>query len=664
MQIFKIDISVSSGGLDRYVVVSTVRVDEGGQAPVIMNISGIINFLKTKSGITDPTVRLKLVNRPNHGHVMLLPDLNITTFEQPQLEGGNVGYFHDHSDTLEDNIGFSLYLTAPQLTRQVFLCNISVPVMITPVNDEPFKLETNEPFITVVQNQNQTITHDDLLTVDADTGPEDLIYQVISGPNHGRLLLLPFDQNSSQVQLANKFSQFDIDSSRVVYEHSGPSQATSFYFRVSDGRFNPVYKVFNVHVLPIRLNVTVPSPVSIQQGQNVAVISEQNVKLDSNARQDLVVYEVTRPPKHGVLYVRDMPAVTFKQTDLLSKSVVYMQTDMTISNDSLELSAHLSGFEVKHIHVDIKVAPLMIMNPLVTLVGEKKRLSLQYLDATPLATLTSSNPVYTIIKKPKFARLKRIIRSSSSSGEKRGTREKEISRFTHQEIVSGVIYLVCKKIPTMEFEGVPDSFGFILAASIFQPAEGEFPYRLKLDLEDYNMTLGGPMDPVGHEGEMAIAPNMSNDYLLILGMLLGVFLLGVLVIITIRYRQNQYKHAEDEDKPETSPAVGVMPLPRPPDHLMPVTPHLKRFANDHNSLTASTPLPSLPSMTSTLPQCKVIPLSPLESITGSEVDVSARYPYGVADGEEWSSFETSDLPCQSATSQRPNPLLRRNQYWV
>ncbi|XP_043482850.1 chondroitin sulfate proteoglycan 4 isoform X2 [Leptopilina heterotoma] len=662
-QVFRIDISVSSGGLDRYVVPTTVRVEEGGKAAVLMNISGIIYFLKTKSGITEPTVRLKLANRPQHGHVMLLPDLNITTFEQPQLESGDVAYFHDHSDTTEDTIGFSLYLVASQLTRQVFLCNVSVPVTITPVNDEEFKLELNE-HITVVQNQNQTITRDNLLTTDVDTPSEDLIYEVISGPTQGRLLLLPFDQNSTEVHIANKFSQFDIDSSRVVYEHSGPLQAVSFYFRVWDGHFNHVYKIFNIHVVPIKLNVTVPSPVLLPQGQKVAMISEHNVRLDSNARQDLVIYKVTRSPKHGVLYVRNLLAVTFKQLDLASKIVIYMQSDMTVSNDSLELSAQLGDFEVKNIHVDIKVDPLMIINPLVILAGDKKKLTLQYLDATPLATLTNSNPIYTVTRKPKFARIKRIIRSLSSTGEKRGTREKDVTRFTHQEIVSGVIYLVGNKISTMNSEGVPDNFCFILVASIFQPAEGEFPFLLKLDLDDHNMTMGGPMDPVGHEGEMAIAPNMSNDYLLILGMLIGVFVLSVVVIITIRYRQNQYKYAEEDDKPETAPTVGVMPLPRPPDHLMPTTPHLKRFANDHNSLSSSTPLPSLPTMTSTLPQCKVIPLSPLESITGSEVDVSARYPYGVADGDEWSSFDTSELPCQSATSQRPNPLLRRNQYWV
>lgn len=653
-QVFQIDISVSSGGLDRYISTRNVRVMEGGSAEIVMNISGIVSFLQINAGIPNPAVLSKLIHQPSHGHVMLLPDLNVTIFTQPQIEGGKIAYYHDHSDTLEDRIPFSLYL----IPGHVLLCNTNISVVVEPINDQPFKLITNSPHITVVQNQNQTITRENLLTTDPDTPPEEITYDVISGPTFGRLLLLPFDQNISEVRPVEKFTQYDVDSNRVVYEHNGTLQTASFYFRVWDGAYNPIYTVFSVHVLPIRLNVIISGPVTLQQGLNVALISENDVKLDTNARQDLVIYEITTQPKHGILYVRDGAAMTFKQTDLLSKSVMFMQTDMTVSNDSLELLARLSSFEQKHIRIEIKVVPLMIMNSMVALAGEKIRITLQYLDATPLAKLTSSNPIYTIVRKPKYAKIKRIIRSSSSSGEKRGAREREVARFSHQEIISGVIYLVCRKIPSID--GVADSFSFILATSIFQPAVGDFEFHIKLDIDDDNITLGGPMDPVGHEGEMAIAPNMSNDYLLILGMLLGVFLLGVVVIITIRCRHNKYKHAEEE-KPETTPAVGVMPLPRPPDHLMPTTPHLKPFGNDHNSVTASTPLPMLPS---TLPQCKVIPLSPLES--GSEVDVSARYPYGVADGDEWSSFDTSDLPCQSATTQRTkkNPLLRRDQYWV
>lgn len=624
-------------------------------------MSGIIQFLRTKAGIAEPSVLSTLISQPSYGHVMLQPDLNITTFNQQQIESGKISYYHDNSDTLEDRIDFSLYL----MPGRVLLCNASVAVTIIPVNDKEFKLVTDPPSMTVVQKQNQTITRDNLLTIDPDTSPDEIVYVLISQPNFGRLLLLPFDQNSSEVLQVNKFSQQDIDSSRLVYEHNGTLQADSFYFRVWDGKFNPYYAVLTILVLPIRLNVTVPNCVSLQQGSNVALISQDNVKLDTNARQDLVTYQVASTPKHGVLYVRDKAAVKFKQTDLLSKSVMYMQTDMTACNDSLELTAQLSGFEVKNINVQITVVPLMIINSITVLTGEKKQISLKCLDATPLAKLTSSNPVYTILRRPKFAKLKRIVRSTSSAGERRSTREKDITKFTHQEIISGMIYIVAKKVPTMEFEGVVDSFVFSLAASIFQPAIGEFSFRIRLDAHDFNNTLGGPMDPVGHEGEMAIAPNMSNDYLLVLGMLLGVFVIGLIVIVTIKCRHTRYKRAQvDDNKQDTTPAVGVIPLPRPPDHLMPTTPHLKRFTNDHSSLTSGTPLPPLGSMTSTLPQCKVIPLTPLDNITGSELDVSVRYPYGVADGDEWSTLETTNLPCQSATAQRTNPLLRRNQYWV
>lgn len=595
---------------------------------------------------------------------MLLPDLNITTFDQQQIENEKIAYFHDHSDTLEDRISFSLYLSP----GHVMLCNTSIPVLINPVNDEPFKLVTNEPFITVVQNQTRTIKRTNLLTTDPDTGPDGIVYELISGLTCGRLLLVPYEQNTSDVQPVTRWTQQDVDANRLVYEHNGTTQAASFYFRVSDQSFNPVYKLFNVQVLPIRLNLTVTHPVSLPQGSNMADISENNVKLDTNARQEQVMYEITKSPSHGVLYVRDVAAINFRHADLLSKSVIFVQTDMSVSNDSFSMTARVSNYRTSEVRVNIKVEPLMIMQSMSAIAGEKTRMTRKHMDATPLAELTRSNPQYRISRKPKYCKIKRIIRSY---GDKRVSREREVSRFAHTEIISEVIYVVCRKLPPTETDGLTDNFEFSLTATSYQPATGVFVIRVRNSSGEANSTLSGPMDPVGHEGEMAVAPNSSNDYILIIGMLLGVFLLGVVVIITIRCRHNRYKHNDEDKQAEASPAtVGVIPLPRPPDHLMPVTTssrhNLKRFG-DHTSsgITSSTPLPVQPTTTtSTLPQCKVIPLSALDSVTGSEADVSSRYPYGVADGDDWSSFETGELPCQTATTRRPNPLLRRNQYWV
>ncbi|CAG5093715.1 Similar to CSPG4: Chondroitin sulfate proteoglycan 4 (Homo sapiens) [Cotesia congregata] len=664
-QIFQIDVSVSSGGLGRYITINPVHVEEGGTASVSMNITGIIKYLRTKTGIENPVVLSHLTNQPTYGHVMLLPDLNITTFTQPQIEDGRVAYYHDHSDSTEDNINFSVYLTP----GHVMLCNATIPVIISPVNDQPFKLVTKNPFITVVQNQTQTIDRESLLTTDADTPPEELVYDVISAPTAGRLLLFTFEQNSSEVRQVNKFTQQDVDSNRLVYEHNGSSQPVVFYFRVSDGRFTPVYTLFNVHVLPIKLNITTPNPVTLQQGFNMGIVTEENIRLDTNARHEHVTYEITSPPRHGTLYVRDIAAIKFKHPDLLSKSVVFVQTDMTASNDSFILSARLSDYEVWGIQVTIKVVPLMIIRPMLAFAGDKNQITLKSMDATPLAEATNGNPIYRITGKSQNCKLKRIIRNS---GDKRTTREREISRFSHRDIILGVIYVVCRRKHTTDTAssgnasgGFRDSFNFTLTASTYQPADGVLEMKIKSDPEVSNNTLGGPMDPVGHEGEMALAPNINHDYILILGMLLGVFVLGILTIILIRCRHKRYKGNQENKTNEPTPTVGVIPLPRPPDHLMPVTPHLKRYDHDHMDITSSTPLPSLhSSITSSLPQCKVIPLNPLDSIAGSDADISARYPYGVADADEWSSFDTSELPPLPTTTRRTAPLLRRNQYWV
>ncbi|KAJ8667749.1 hypothetical protein QAD02_009412, partial [Eretmocerus hayati] len=674
-QVFKVDISVSSGGLHRYVNVTPLLVDEGGSASLNMNISGIVGFLRTKVAIHNPEVTIRLNKQPDHGHVMLLPDLNLTIYSQSEVESGKITYFHDHSDTLKDQIDVSVYFSP----GHVFLCNVSVPVEITPINDQPFKLDVVKP-IDVVQNQTQTITRNNLLTTDPDTEPKDIIYEIINKPTHGRLLLLSADQNTNgDIHEAQKFTQLDVDSSRLVYEHKGPLLLSTFYFRVSDGRFNPAYKIFDIKVHPIKLNVTVVKPVEIQQGMTTTTIDNDCIKLDTNVRQDLVSYEVVVPPRYGSLHAREQQS-NFRHSDLTAKSVMYVQQDMTASNDSLELVARASDFELHGIHVPIRVVPLMIMNNnLDVFVGEKTKLSIHYFDATPLAKLAGGNPGYKIIRKPKFARILKIVNKTMSSGEKRGIHEEEVSKFSHQHILSGLIYLTCKEVPTDDVRGILDSFDFVLAmpkiVTQYQPATSTFDFRIKLVSDYYNNSINGPMDPVGHEGELAIAPNMSDDYTPLLGMLMGVLFLGICVIVTIRCKQTEYKDEEDEDESEeyhdkVEPATpSVMTLPRPPDHLLPATPHMKRYTNDHHnnhSLGSSTPLPPpiMPSLTSTLPQCKVIPLNPMNSMTGSEIDVSARYPYGVSEADEWSSFETSACPSQTSQRTTSNPLLRRNQYWV
>lgn len=275
-------------------------------------------------------------------------------------------------------------------------------------------------------------------------------------------------------------------------------------------------------------------------------------------------------------------------------------------------------------------------------------------------------PPTQLLHRPRYGRIKKIIRSS---GDRRNMREREVSHFTHEEVKSGVIYYVARRLPDLMAHN--DSFPFLLAVSIFQPARGELRFIIRPEREGGELTaiptaslppiLGGPKDPVGHEGGFIVAsPNMSSDYVLIVSMVLGVMLLAVLVIIVVKCRSIQVGREDTRNCKSDLTGVPAVPLPRPPDVLQPTSPHPKRFTSNGSSPTpGNTPLPAPASVL----QCKVIPLEPVDSVASSEPDLNSRYPYGVSDepAEDWSSYDTSELGYPHRTA---NPMLRRNQYWV
>lgn len=115
-----------------------------------------------------------------------------------------------------------------------------------------------------MQGQAALVTRKQLLTEDADTRAEELVYDVISNPSQGRLVLDSNPPNPAApaptsapgvgpVASVGRFSQADIDESRLWYVHEGPLQPDSFYFRVSDGKFTPIYTVFNIQVSTVQL---------------------------------------------------------------------------------------------------------------------------------------------------------------------------------------------------------------------------------------------------------------------------------------------------------------------------------------------------------------------------------------------------------------------------
>lgn len=624
---------------------------EGDSKTIRINTNELISFLTIQAGLESPTIQIHLFKKPTHGQICYRSECNVTIFSQNQLNMGEIIYRHDNSDTLRDEINFWIYLEP----GDVLLCNVTIPVKIIPVNDQPFSIITLSPHLTVVEGQKYVLTKHDLLTEDADTSPEDIVYDIINGPSQGTVSVLRNDTNN--LDLSGRFTQEDINSGRVVYHHSGSIQPTSFYFRVSDGKFNPTYTVFNIQVLPLILNITSSNPVYLQQCSSVALVTPDNFQIDTNGDVGNVKYNVTKSPKNGVIYLGDVPSNFFTQNDLENKKVMYMQTVMSAPGDSFQLGGWIIEVEnPPRVEINVVIKPLIITGIFTPIVGTKNRLGLSVLDASPLAKVTNSNPVYEVIKKPRLGRLKKIIRSS---GEKKNIKEKEIGRFSHEELKSGVIYYVTKKsIMADEIYGLDDLMILQLVASIFQPAKVELKFKVvpetnlsvnSIDaISQQHPKMPASKNPISQDGGIRVAsPNIKSDYLLILGMIVGVLFLAIIVVIIVRCRTVK----SEERKSNKQDLQGPLPLPRPPDDLMPSTGRIKNFTSSNGSTPNS------------IPQCKVIPIGPVDSITSSDLEINARYPYGISDDpvEDWSSYDTSETGYPHRTI---NPMLRRNQYWV
>ncbi|ETN60505.1 kon-tiki [Anopheles darlingi] len=698
-QIFSIDVSVSSGGLLRFLPVPRITLDEGESAPIKLDLSKVLEYLETRAGIGAPELYIE-VHPPAHGLVELedeSPEVN--RFSLNDFYSNKVIYRHDHSDTIEDKISLAVFLVPGHL----FLCNITIPVTINPVNDQPFHLLTPSPHISVIEGENQTITSTHLLTEDADTDPRDIVYDVISGPNLGVLLKIS-DEGYPQdiITYGNQFTQADINENRIIYTHSGNPQSTTFYFKVSDGKFKPVYEIFNIKILPITILPGFGSqPILVQQGSNLGVLEPKHVVVETNVQKSRIVYNITKGALGGIIIANNKPIVKFTQRQLEDGKISYMQTDMSRSNDTFQLDAFIPDTtSACLIEVSMIVQPFIIINPITITPGDRVRLSSTFIFDNPAQLkLNRYNPKITITRRPKYGRLKKIVRSTGLDYAEQPS-DKEISSFTYKELKAGVIYYSARKF-NQDFQSINDNFEYVLSTKTAQPGQGTVPIEIYSPSRSHD---SNDVDIITAESTIPL------DYLIAVCIAVVAIVLILITVLLLRCRSKSSRKADpDKDHPPS--------LPRPPDFM---TLNNRMYTPSENEslpvTNSSTPLPII----SSIPHCKVIPIGgldntlQLDSETDDMMDLHGEllpslghgYRYGYGDeNDEWSSscdagpdvnYSTISrpqqhlllqqhqqlLPQQQQQQQQPhyqqqsqqplstpqlskaNPLLRRNQYWV
>ncbi|CAH1252993.1 CSPG4 [Branchiostoma lanceolatum] len=733
-QVFQISILYNNGNIVNQTELSAnigLTITEGRGGTILMEHLDASNLLRRAGGeqLSDYIVRYNLTSLPRNG-VLKLNDQNISRpvmLTQDKINQGQLRYKHDDSDTTADVFEFSVWLEKRGLAtiqeqavlKQKTLVSEKFNISISPVNDQPFKLLTKNPSLQVVQGFSTTITSENLNTVDPDNPPSDIVYRIINGPNNGYLAFL---QNSSES--IRTFTQKDINDGKLVYIQDGTPSRGVFYFQVSDGVHRPLFKLFNLVVVPVSVSLVNNTGANILQGSKSVAITRNHLSGYTNGKRENIMFQVLSPPKFGSIMLDNVTVSRFKQVDVDREKLVYIQRVLSEGMDSFKFTMYSSDSVLSNQTFNITVAPRLKVNDQKVTLGGWVHLNKDWIDGSELESLTGSPPKFRVIEDPTYGRL---VDSATFV---------PVSEFTQRDLEAGTVMFLVNMVNITNKASITDMFSLMVAAEGVQPAVANVRVKLlppkarseelesttnatfnessvtdtypvgsvtgvdtNLIDEDSDITDGVFKDPnvinrggkpiqdgvdeftqgnmprstepsVGYgQNTGIINPRIRHDNLAVVIPIVVILVLLILIVIALVVFRMRKRDKRREDLPDG--VVSIPPLnPESPDKLGSSPPMLLRGKMKGEKVPEVVPMhttfSSKPECSPTMPCVKVTPLSG----QGEDHKQKAGSPNGISmtslsSGSEKLGYDWSGVDPELVSHCRTTaPTLKRNQYWV
>lgn len=434
-------------------------------------------------------VWFQVLSLPRHG-VIVVGERNLTkekpNFSQFIVNKYGITYLHDNSETTRDSFIFSAWINAKGQTAQrphggSGVVEERFNITILPVNDQPPLLRTKSPGLRVVQGDTVALQPEDLNVEDLDDPPEDIRFSVISKPNNG-FLAVEGRWNESIVA----FTQAQINNGSIYFIHDGSAGSGVFYFSVTDGHHKPVYKLFNLEVTEITISLVNHSRVWLEQGETFTPLSRDHLAAQSNGKNVSIRYLITRPPRFGKVLKENLEVSEFEEEDLKSGTLSYHMTSVASAEDSFEFTAFTSEANLTGQVLHISVAPLIQVGEGVRIPnGITVNLATSFLNASALAKISGSDPVFEIKTHPKYGK---VVRPQPDQSQK----SVPVQSFTFQEVVRETVGLELSANLT-EVRELNDSFTFLLKADSVPPAEGALHFTVVPYDPELSLTTKSPV---------------------------------------------------------------------------------------------------------------------------------------------------------------------------
>ncbi|KAM3610464.1 uncharacterized protein V6R79_004323 [Siganus canaliculatus] len=478
-QTFKIDISYENTGPEHSTVLlanTGADVTEGGSVIIDeskLDATNLMSKLPTPER-SSHEVWFQVSSLPQHG-VIVVGERNLTkekpNFSQFIINKYGITYKHDNSETARDSFAFSAWLNPKGKTAQLPQDDGDVVeerfnITITPVNDQPPVLKTKAPSLRVVQGDTVSLRPENLKVEDLDNPPDDIKFSVISKPNNGYLAL---QGNLNESIMA--FTQAQINNGSVYFIHDGSSVSGVFYFSVTDGHHKPIYKLFNLDVTEITVSLVNHTGLILEQGQTSVSLTQSNLAAESNGKNATIYYQISRPPDFGKLLKDNQEVRQFTQEDLQSGSLSYHMTSSSSAEDSFEFTAFTSEVNLTGQVLNISVHPLIQLGRGLRFPnGMAVKLTASFLNASALANISSSDPVFEVVSQPQYGK---VVKMKPKTLRKAAPAQS----FTFQEVMQDKVALQLSANMT-GLQELNDTLVFLLKADNIQPAKGQFHFTI------------------------------------------------------------------------------------------------------------------------------------------------------------------------------------------
>ncbi|XP_061620275.1 FRAS1-related extracellular matrix protein 1a [Phyllopteryx taeniolatus] len=416
------------------VIANPVMVDEGGECWL-----GPEHLLLSDADSVEEALHLELLREPQHGALQLnnFPLKPGQTFTLRDLTSHIVGYSHDNSETVKDNIELAV-------TDGVNKISLILQVNVSPINDEvPVLVAGLKPVLTCAEGQTIVISSEYIDAIDADTDNGSLAFLIARQPRHGLVL-----RNGVVV---DNFIQADISAGIISYEHTGQEigltpHHDTITFVISDGETEKYalccsgrkmnigsreasLPVYDLHITIFPVNSQPPSlktgDIFVVDEGGRAQIKASHLKVsDVDTIVDELVVSLVTLPQFGYLE-NVLPRPGFEKSnmgvsidscsyrDIVAGQINYVQSrhqKLEPTADQLILCVSDGKFSSARVTFNVAVNPTndeipeFVAQNITVQEGQMKHLDLSVLNATDL-DLPKNILLFHVVKPPRHGNI-------------------------------------------------------------------------------------------------------------------------------------------------------------------------------------------------------------------------------------------------------------------